>query len=196
MEPTTLTTGRLVLRPFGPADTEALYAACQDQEIPRWTSVPSPYTREHAAAFVAQTCPDGWRDDRLYNFAVTAKDNGRLVGSMGLVRLELLRAPERQAELGYWTVKEARGRGYTAEAASAVARWAFGELGVERLEWVAEAGNAGSRAVALKTGFRMEGTLRAKLVSNGTRRDMWAGSLLPSDLGLPSGTAYLPLTGS
>jgi hypothetical protein len=42
----------------------------------------------------------------------------------------------------------------------------------------------------------MEGTLRAKLVSNGTRRDMWAGSLLPSDLGLPSGTAYLPLAGS
>jgi RimJ/RimL family protein N-acetyltransferase len=145
---------------------------------------------------VAQTCPDGWRDDRRYNFAVTAKDDGRLVGCMGLVRLELLRAPERQAELGYWTVKEARRRGYTAEAASAVTRWAFGELGVERLEWVAEAGNTGSRAVALKTGFRMEGTLRAKLVSNGTRRDMWAGSLLPSDLGLPSGTAYLPLAGS
>jgi RimJ/RimL family protein N-acetyltransferase len=178
MEPTTLITEQLILRPFEPADTDAVYAACQDPEIPRWTSVPSPYTREHAVGFVAQTCPDGWRDDRLYNFAVTAKDDGRLVGSMGLVRLELLRAPQRQAELGYWTVKEARGRGYTAQAASAVVRWAFEELGVERLEWLAEAGNNGSRAVALKTGFR---------------RDLWAGSLLPSDLGLPSGKAYLPV---
>jgi RimJ/RimL family protein N-acetyltransferase len=194
MEPTTLITEQLILRPFEPADAEAVYAACQDPEIPRWTSVPSPYTREHATGFVAQTCPDGWRDDRLYNFAVTAKDDGRLVGSMGLVRLELLRAPQRQAELGYWTVKEARGRGYTAQAASAVVRWAFEELGVERLEWLAEAGNNGSRAVALKAGFRMEGTLRAKLVHEGTRRDLWAGSLLPSDLGLPSGKVYLPLT--
>lgn len=137
MEPTTLTTERLVLRPFEPGDTEAVYKACQDPEIPRWTSVPSPYTREHAAEFVERTCPDGWSDDKLYNFAVTARDDGRLVGSMCLIRLELLRTPQRQAELGYWTAKEARGRGCTAEAASAVVRWAFGS-------WVSS-GWSGSR---------------------------------------------------
>jgi RimJ/RimL family protein N-acetyltransferase len=194
MEPTTLTTERLILRPFEPDDTEAVHTACQDPDIPRWTSVPSPYTQEHAAAFTGQTSPDGWRTDRIYNFAVTTAGDGRLVGAMGLVRLELLRPPERQAELGYWTAKEARRHGYTAEAALAVAHWAFRDLGVERLEWLAEAGNAGSRAVALKTGFRMEGTLRAKVIKEGTRRDAWTGSLLPSDLGLPSGAAYLPLT--
>lgn len=60
-------------------------------------------------------------------------------------------------------------------------RWAFRELGVERLEWHAEAGNEGSRAVARRLGFHMEGTLRAQLVRGGTRRDVWIGSLLPSD---------------
>jgi RimJ/RimL family protein N-acetyltransferase len=195
MEAITLTTERLVLRPFTPADAGAVHTACQDPEIPRWTTVPSPYTYEHAESFVGTVCPDGWRDDTLYNFAVTTKDGERLVGSMGLVRLGELKTPQRQAELGYWTAREMRGLGYTAEAARAVVRWAFEELGVERMEWFTEAGNAGSRAVALKAGFKMEGTLRSKIPYNGTRRDAWTGSLLPSDLGLSTETPYLPHAG-
>lgn len=192
MEPVTLTTDRLVLRPYQPSDVPAVHAACQDPDIPRWTSVPSPYTREHAEDFVDRISRRGWRDDTAYDLAVTTRDGGVLVGAVGLVRLGDLPAPEHRAELGYWAVKEHRGRGYTAEAARALAEWAFTELGVERLEWYAEAGNAGSRAVALKVGFRMEGTLRARLLHDGTRRDAWVGSLLPADLGLPSATPYLP----
>jgi RimJ/RimL family protein N-acetyltransferase len=63
---------------------------------------------------------------------------------VGLVRLAHLRAPERQAELFYWTVKEERRRGFTVEAARALIGWAFDVLGVERLEWYTEVrvGNA------------------------------------------------------
>ncbi|SEN58641.1 GNAT family N-acetyltransferase [Actinacidiphila rubida] len=192
MEPTTLTTDRLVLRPLESGDIDAVLAACQDPDIPRWTSVPSPYTRDHAAHFVERISADGWREDSLYNFGVFTRDGGALVGSMGLVRLELLAAPTLQAELGYWTAKEQRGRGYTVEAARAVCAWAFEVLGVERLEWYAEAGNEGSRAVAVRTGFVMEGTMRAKIVQQGTRRDTWYGSLLPSDWGRETATPYLP----
>ncbi|MFC5149674.1 GNAT family N-acetyltransferase [Streptomyces aureoversilis] len=192
MDPMELTTDRLLLRPFAPSDADAVHAACQDPDIPRYTSVPSPYTPEDARIFIEETCPAGWRDDTLYTWGAFTREGGRLAGSMCLVRLAQLRSPERQAELGYWTAKEQRGRGYTAEAARAVARWAFGTLGVERMEWYAEAGNEGSRAVALKTGFRMEGVMRSKIVYGGTRRDAWTGSLLPSDLGLPTAAPYLP----
>ncbi|MFE7613644.1 GNAT family N-acetyltransferase [Streptomyces celluloflavus] len=204
MEPLTLTTDRLVLRPFEPSDAAAVHAACQEPDIPRWTSVPSPYGLQDAERFVGTASSEGWRDDTTYGFAVTTKADGSLVGAMALVRLAQLRTPERQAELGYWTTKEHRGQGYTAEAARAVARWAFRDLGVERLEWLAEAGNHGSRAVARKVGFQMEGTLRARLLHEGTRRDCWIGSLLPSDLPEPSGAArtaggdttpYLPYPG-
>jgi RimJ/RimL family protein N-acetyltransferase len=192
MKPATLTTRRLLLRPLAPSDVDAVHAACQDPEISRWTSVPSPYTRDDAAEFVERISPQGWREDTLYNFGVFTRDGGALVGSTGLVRLGQLTAPARQAELGYWTAKEQRGRGHTAEAGLAVCRWAFTHLGAERLEWYAEAGNEGSRAVALRIGFVMEGTVRAKLVQRGTRRDAWTGSLLPSDLGLGQATPYLP----
>lgn len=192
MEPVTLTTDRLYLRTLEPADTDAVLIACQDPEIPRWTSVPSPYTRTHAMDFVERVSPAGWRDDSLYGFGVFTRESDTMVGTIALVRLGQLAAPVRQAELGYWTVKEHRGRGYTAEAGLAVCRWAFEHVGVERMEWYAEAGNEGSRAVALRIGFVMEGTVRAKIVQRGSRRDAWTGALLPSDLGLGSETPYLP----
>ncbi|MEU3714388.1 GNAT family N-acetyltransferase [Streptomyces catenulae] len=200
MRPVTLTTERLLLRPFRPSDAPAVHTACQDPDIPRWTSVPSPYTVRDAEHFTGVFSPQGWRADSDLSFAVLTRDAETLVGAVGLVRLERLRTPERQAELGYWTAREQRGKGYTAEAAAAVVRWAFCELGVERLEWRAEAGNHGSWAVARRTGFHREGTLRGELVRGGTRRDVWIGSLLPSDLpdlDTPSGgaaarTPYLP----
>ncbi|MFE3887744.1 GNAT family N-acetyltransferase [Streptomyces lydicus] len=182
MKPVTLATERLVLRPFEPSDAPAVHAACQEPDIPRWTSVPSPYGIEDAEHFVGTVVPEGWREDTAYHFAVVSRADGSLVGAMGLVRLDRLHTPERQAELGYWTAREHRGRGCTAEAGRAVVRWGFDALGVERLEWHAEAGNEGSRAVARTLGFHMEGMLRAKTVRDGTRRDVWIGSLLPSDL--------------
>ncbi|CCB74729.1 MULTISPECIES: GNAT family N-acetyltransferase [Streptomycetaceae] len=194
MEPVSLTTERLLLRAPEPGDAAAVHAACQDPEIPRWTTVPSPYTRARAEAFACEDSAAGWRDDTAYTFAVLAKDDGALVGVMSLIRLAELHTPRHQAELGYWTAKEHRGRGYTAEAARAVCRWAFTDLGVERLEWYADVGNDGSRAVALSTGFHMEGTLRARDVQGGARRDVWIGSLLPSDWGLAreGATPYEP----
>ncbi|MFC5722680.1 GNAT family N-acetyltransferase [Streptomyces gamaensis] len=191
MEPVTLTTGRLVLRPFSRADAEAVRDACQDPEIPRWTDVPSPYSLDDALVFIERIARTGWRTDTQYDFGVFTRDGGVLVGATGLPRLALA-APDRRAEIGFWTAREQRRRGYTAEAAREVARWAFTDLGVERLEWYAQVGNEASRATALRAGFRMEGTLRARLPHRGTRRDAWSGSLLPSDLGLPSATPYLP----
>ncbi|MCX2970817.1 MULTISPECIES: GNAT family N-acetyltransferase [Streptomyces] len=191
MEPATLTTDRLLLRPLEPRDAAAVHAACQDPDIQRWTTVPSPYERQHAEDFVRTIAPAGWRDDTLYNFGVFTHA-GTLVGSMGLVRVDQLHTAERQAELGYWTAREQRGRGYTVEAARAVADWAFGALGAERLEWFAGVGNEPSRAVALRVGFVMEGVQRARIVHRGRRVDAWAASLLPSDWGRHSATPYTP----
>ncbi|MEU9377694.1 GNAT family N-acetyltransferase [Streptomyces sp. NPDC048255] len=187
MEPTTLITDRLELRPFAPADEDEVYAAAQDPDIQRWTMVPSPYEREHARAFVGETVPNGWREDTAYSFAVRLGPGGPLVAALG-VHVH----GEDGYEIGYWTVKEHRGRGYMTEAVGAVARWAFTELDAVRLEWRAEVGNHGSRAVAEKAGFRLEGLLRAAIVKNGTARDSWVGALLPSDLGLTPALAYLP----
>lgn len=192
MDPITLSTSRLLLRPLEERDVDAVTEACRDPEILRWIPLPEPYERVHAEQFVLGVSALGWRDDTMYNFGVFTKDTGALVGSMGLVRMELLRAPERQAELGFWTAKEQRGRGYTVESGRAVTEWAFSALGVERLEWVAQVGNEGSLSVARRLGFVEEGVQRARIVHRGTRRDARIAALLPSDRGHMAHTPYLP----
>ncbi|THA30881.1 N-acetyltransferase [Streptomyces sp. A1277] len=188
MEPITLTTDRLLLRPFVPADADAVYDACQDPDIQRWTVVPSPYGRPDAELFTARLCPDGWQDDSMYNFAVLPREGGPLIGALGINS----RSGPGTYEVGFWTAKEQRGRGYTTEAVLCAARWSFTALGCDRLEWKAETGNVPSRAVALKAGFRMEGDQRSGLLNKGVRRDTWVGALLPSDLGLAGSRAYVP----
>ncbi|MFV0135668.1 GNAT family N-acetyltransferase [Streptomyces sp. HMX87] len=186
MEPLTLTTDRLALRTVGPRDTEAVYAACQDPDIQRWTTMPSPYLPEHARGFTERMVPDGWANSTMFTFGLFLPA-GDLVGMLGLTMLSL-----GTAEIGFWGAKEHRGNGYVTEAAVAASRWAFTELKVDRVEWRAEVGNTASRAVARRAGFTLEGTLRAGINNKGVRRDCWVGSLLPSDLGLPSTAPYLP----
>lgn len=191
MEPLTLSTERLLLRPFGPQDAEDTYAACQDPGIRRWTVVPSPYTRADAELFTGKLSPQGWADGTMYNFAVVLREGGTLVGAVG-VNSRVLTGTY---EVGFWTAREHRGRGYTTEAVREAARWSFTDLAADRLEWRAEVGNVPSRAVALKAGFRMEGDQRSALFNKGTRRDAWIGALIPADLGLAGTHPYLPAPG-
>ncbi|MFF5535630.1 GNAT family N-acetyltransferase [Streptomyces cinerochromogenes] len=186
MEPVTLTTDRLLLRPVGPADTDAVYAAVQDPDIQRWTTVPSPYLPEHAIGFTEQVVPDGWSQGSMFTFGLFL-GGGELAGMLALTMRSL-----GTAEIGFWAAKEHRGHGYVVEAALAACRWVFTAVGVDRVEWRAEVGNHASRAVAQRAGFTVEGTLRSGVNNKGVRRDCWVGSLLPSDLGLPSTAPYLP----
>ncbi|MFF1404741.1 GNAT family N-acetyltransferase [Streptomyces sp. NPDC058294] len=186
MRPVTLTTDRLVLRAVGPADTDAVYVAVQDPDIQRWTTIPSPYLPEHALTFTEQIVPDGWAQASMFGFGVFVT-GGALVGVLGLTMRSL-----GMAEIGFWAAREHRGNGYMTEATLTACRWIFTEVGVDRVEWRAEVGNHASRAVAEHAGFTIEGTLRSALSNKGVRRDCWVGSLLPSDLGLPSTAPYLP----
>ncbi|MGI5197589.1 GNAT family N-acetyltransferase [Streptomyces sp. CA-288835] len=187
MEPVTLTSERLLLRSVGPHDTDAVYEACQDPEIQRWTTIPSPYLREHAVGFTEQMVPDGWADSSMFTFGVFLPAAGELAGMLGIT----MRSPG-VGEIGFWATKEHRGNGYVTEATVRASRWAFKDMAIDRVEWRAEVGNRGSRAVAERAGFTMEGVLRSGINNKGVRRDCWIGSLLPSDMGLPSTAPYLP----
>lgn len=85
MEPVTLRTDRLILHPPRLADAAAITAACQDPEIPRWTTVPTPYTREHADGFIELT-EQAWADGSQAVWGIHAGDE--LVGVVGLHHID------------------------------------------------------------------------------------------------------------
>ena len=177
MEKVTLETGRLVLSAPTDDDIDAIAAACQDPEIPRWTTVPSPYSRQDAADFVRIV--DGWWADRAETvWAIRA--GGELVGMIGLHDITPHHTGD-AAEIGFWVTAGGRGKGYVVEAARAVIDWGFHELGLVRISWRAVAGNVPSARTARALGFRYEGLQRQALTSSRGRDDGWFGGLLLDD---------------
>ncbi|GAA2610093.1 hypothetical protein GCM10010399_46150 [Dactylosporangium fulvum] len=181
MEPIELTTGDgLVLRAWQADDTEDVFRACQDPLIQRWTMVPVPYLREHAVDFVGVGSQAGWAAETAAPLGVFDARTGELLGSAGLVTLDL---PNRHAELGTWIAPWARGHRVAERAGRAVAHWAFEVLGLRRLIWRAEVGNHASRLTAERIGFTFDGVVRAGLPSrNGGFVDGWHGVLLPGEV--------------
>lgn len=172
--------GRFTLRPCQAIDAEWVCRACQDPAVQRWTRVPSPYRSDDAIAYVTDFVPKSWESGRAAPFGVFDAVSGEGLATVGLVSMDLA---DGLAEVGYWVAPWARGRGVATAATLAVAGWAFGTLGVARLTWMAEVGNVGSRAVAERAGFTVEGTLRDRIRRrDGSRADAWIGSLLPGDL--------------
>lgn len=181
MEPVTLHTERLVLRVPTADDVDAITAACQDPEIPRWTTVPSPYSREDAEGFV-DLVAQWWRDDNQAIWGVFRDDV--LTGVVGLHHITR-HAAGGSTELGYWATAESRGKGFMVEASRAVIEWGFAERGLARLSWRAVAGNIPSARTARALGFRYEGLMRQALTSPRGRDDGWMAGLLASDDRMP-----------
>ena len=49
--------GNLVLRPWTEDDVDAMVAGCNDSEVAHWIpTIPHPYTREDALAFIRGRC--------------------------------------------------------------------------------------------------------------------------------------------
>jgi RimJ/RimL family protein N-acetyltransferase len=180
MEPSILRTERLELSLPVESDVDAIYDACQDAEIQRYTPVPSPYERRHAEDFVPRVAAD-WQSEAHVSWAM--REGSVLAGMIGLYRLD----GRGSGELGYWVSPWSRRRGLSVEAARAVIDWGFSPegLGLDRIEWRAVVGNVGSARAARTLGFRYEGTLRQALVGSHGRDDGWIAGVLATDDRLP-----------
>ena len=140
-----LSDGFVVVRPLEPDDAPAVAAACQDPLIQeRCYFVPSPYRLEDAERFIAEARRE-LVAGTVAHCALCAGAGvaqspgapfvpGELLGAVNLVNY-----PEREAaEIGYWVKREARGRGVATAALRLVMNYAFEQVGVERLEIMAE----------------------------------------------------------
>jgi RimJ/RimL family protein N-acetyltransferase len=176
-----LATRRLMLRPYSVEDVDTVVSAAGDELTQRWLPLPQPYTREDAVHWCTVQAPEARTSGAGLVRAVTR--DGRLVGSIDLKHTDWAAGV---TEIGYWAAPEARGNGYLAEATEALARWTLAEVGFHRVELRIAAGNAASRRVAEKAGFRAEGVARSAGYVHGGRVDLVLYSLVRSELGLPA----------
>jgi RimJ/RimL family protein N-acetyltransferase len=186
-----LSTERLLLRPYDEDDIPELVEMMNDDLVTAWTGSPQPYTEATARSFVTTGAPGERAGGRGLVLAVSELLTQRLVGT---VQLQNTDWRIRGTEIGYLTASWARGEGYAGESVLAVVRWLFRSQGFARVELRTAADNSASQQVAQKIGCISEGVLRgAGLVRSRagddpagrwveTRTDLLVWSLLPEDL--------------
>jgi ribosomal-protein-alanine N-acetyltransferase len=148
----TLAIDELVLRAWRDSDAPAVVVGYADPQIQRWhvRSMTEAEARAWIAAWPARRAAEtgiGW--------AITAED--AVVGQISLRKVDM---HEAVGEISYWVTPEARGRGIATRALRAMSAWAFGELGLHRLELTHSTANLASCRVATAAGFALEGIKR------------------------------------
>lgn len=183
----TLTDGVVTLRAHSLDDADAIVDQSRDPESLRWTTVPRPYTREHAVGFIEGNLAAWGEAGAKRSWAIEWTDDGGDARYGGTIDLRPGAAAS-VGELGFGLHPDARGRGLMSRAVRLVVRHAFATpvwgVPVRRVHWRAIVGNWGSRRAAWAAGFTFHGTLPGSHPDpdgGPDALDTWMGSITPGD---------------
>jgi RimJ/RimL family protein N-acetyltransferase len=163
-------TERLLLRPHRMEDLDDLVVFHSDPDVVRY--VPWPVrdraaTEETLRAKLTQT--ELAAHGQWLVLAMELRETGTVIGEV------LLKwASDRQGEIGFALGRGHHGHGYAAEAATAMLRLGFEDLGFHRISAVVIDGNAASARLLARLGFRQE----ARFVDGVRFKGAWSTQLV------------------
>lgn len=163
----TIPTRRLLLRWLVTDDVPALAAIFGDPEVCRYWSHPAlpdlaaaSALREHiVGCFVARS---------LFQWGIAERETNVVIGTCTLAALS---SDHGRAEVGFALARAVWGRGYVAEVLPALLGFAFGTLGLHRVEADVDPRNERSIRALERVGFKREGYLHERYIVNGERQD-------------------------
>jgi RimJ/RimL family protein N-acetyltransferase len=171
----------VTLRAYRLEDADAVARGCADPLTQRFVpNLPNPYTATDAIRFITTDAPARIASGDAI-FAVADPVTDELLGAGGVHQ-----RTEATAEIGYWTMPSARGRGVAGAVTRALTGYGF-ELGIRRLYLRIEPENGPSQRVAIASGYHREGIQRgAGTGPNGARTDLSVWARLDTDPDGPS----------
>ena len=175
----TLTGARVHLRGLVAGDVSALHDVFSNAEVMRYWSRP-PFTsagHEEARALLAST-ERAFTSQTLFQWGIARRSDDGVVGTCTLAHVD---ASNRRAELGYALGREHWGQGLMGEALAILISFAFGDLGLRRLEADVDPRNAPSIRTLERLGFQREGLLRERWEVGGEVQDSALFGLLRGD---------------
>ncbi len=145
-----LQTERLTLRPLQPSDLRDFYAYCSVPGVGELAGWPHHESVAESEETLQLMIKEG------KSFGLEFKENGRLIGTVGIDELDT--PPEiencRGLIMGYDLNMDYWGRGLMPEAVQAVADFVFNKLGYDYISVGIAPSNVQSRRCAEKCGFR------------------------------------------
>lgn len=166
-QPTLPVAADALLRPWLLTDAAAVQEAFRDPAIQRW------HVRRADSVAEAQAWIEAWQSEwpseTGAHWALVEAKSDTLLGRVALKSFAL---HDGTAEVAYWTVPSARGRGLCPRAVTALTQWALYERGFHRLDLEHATANHASCRVADKAGFEAEGVRRGAWLHADGRHDV------------------------
>lgn len=171
----TLTTQRLALRPYTPADVDLLFHLLNEGDVLHYFPNPLPPPRDRVERIVNHILAH-WQEHGYGWWAVERQPDTALMGWCGLTFL-----PETgETEVAYLLGRAFWGQGFATEAAMASVRFGFEQVALPRIIGLVHPDNRGSQHVLEKLGMTFvdrAGYFGMELMRYGRDRDTW----LPAD---------------
>jgi ribosomal-protein-alanine N-acetyltransferase len=152
----TLETDRLILRELSPADATAVFALFADPEVVKYYDT-SRFERIEQASSLIESFRRRHEAGTCIRWAMVRKSDSTVVGTCGFPSIV---ARHHRAEIGFELASAYWRQGFMSEAVQALLRFAFVEVGFNRVEGLVMPGNDASSALLVKFGFREEGLLK------------------------------------
>lgn len=172
-----LVTTRLVLREYAQSDFDAVHRFASQPAVAEFVEW-GPNTPQDTQAFLDGCMAEQIESPRTrYTLAVTEAGSDPF-GSVGIYG----GGGTSQAEMGFVISPDRWGAGYAREAAEAVLRFGFAELGLHRIWATCRPENLASARVLERIGMQREGHLRDHVRIRGR----WQDSLLYAAISPPS----------
>jgi len=153
-----LTSSRLTLCRWQLSDSANLYELAKNPNVALITGW-NPHQNEEESLYVIEhiLC-------KPHIFAICLADN-TIIGSIGLHFQGNSNCPleENEAELGYWLGELFWGKGYATEASKIMIKYAFEQLGLQRLKAVVYEENRASKHVLEKCNFAFQHSLENQI---------------------------------
>jgi ribosomal-protein-alanine N-acetyltransferase len=160
---------RVVIREVRPDDeAQFIELARASSEFHRpWVALPE--SAEQFAAYLAR-----FDQDAAVGMVICLREGGELVGTVNINGI--VRDCYQRGMLGYAAFLPYAGRGYVGEGVGLAVEYAFGELGLHRVEADIQPGNEASLRLVRRLGFRKEGVSPGFIKIDGVWRDheRWA----------------------
>ena len=159
-------TERLKLRQFRAQDLEAIHVYATDLDVVKYTDWgPNAGIAVTKAVLDARLKSQKMAKMERYEFAITLKKTGELIGSIGITPKKTL------AVFGYVLNKNFWNRGYVTEAVQALLKFAQKRFGLKKFRATCHVSNIGSRRVLEKCGLRLVRTIKKHKKIRGKWRD-------------------------
>jgi ribosomal-protein-alanine N-acetyltransferase len=162
-----LETQRVILRPYSLSDAAKVEELASHHLIADTTlNIPHPYPKGAAEGWISRL-EDQSMNNLSYTFAVIAKGNKELVGTLG-IRFE----KNNRGELAYWIGVPYWGKGFATDAVKCLLQYVFIEKQLNKVYAAAFTRNPASTKVMEKAGMTYEGTFKQHALKNGQYEDL------------------------